>query len=192
MRHFIGINDDLFIRGDIPMTKQEIRILLLAKAKISPQAVIWDIGAGTGSLSVEAALLAPHGTIYALERETEGVELICANAAKFGVKNLHIIHGSAPAALQGLPDADVIFIGGSGGNLPAILEQSYKQLKPGGKLVIAAITLETLQTSLDFCEAQPNLTVEAFSSQITRIKTRAAYHMLQSLNQIFIIVGSKE
>ena len=192
MMHFIGINDDEFIRGEIPMTKHEVRILVLAKAKISPTDVIIDIGAGTGSLSIEAALQAPQGQVYAIERHAEGVELIRANGIKFGTPNLKAISGSAPEALDGLPMSDVIFIGGSGGHLGEILKQCDQLLKAKGRLVITAITIETLYEALHIMQEKPEFTVEAFSAQISRVKHIKTSNMLQALNPIYIITCTKK
>ena len=100
---FPGIEDEQFIRGDVPMTKQEIRILTIAKAHIRPDSVVWDVGAGTGSISIEAALLAKEGHVYAVERNPEGIHLIGENAAKFGVKNLTAVESEAPQGLSELP-----------------------------------------------------------------------------------------
>ena len=191
MTYFLGINDDEFVRGDIPMTKQEVRILVLNKAKIRPTDVIVDIGAGTGSLSIEAALQAPKGKVYAIERHPEGVELIRTNAANFGAENVEIISGSAPAALQGIPMADVIFIGGSGGNLLEILTSSTSLLKANGRMVITAVTIETLYDALHTMQRKPEFTVEAFGMQVTRIKQIKTSNMLQALNPIYIITCTK-
>lgn len=191
MTYFIGINDDEFMRGEIPMTKQEVRILVLAKAKICPTDVVIDIGAGTGSLSIEAALQAPEGKVYAIERHAEGIELIRANGVKFGVTNLEAISGKAPEALKGLPMADVIFIGGSGGHLAEILKRSDALLKPKGRLIITAITVETLYEALHIMQENPEFKVEAFSAQISRIKHIKTSNMLQALNPIYIITCTK-
>jgi precorrin-6Y C5,15-methyltransferase (decarboxylating) CbiT subunit len=191
MSYFPGIKDEDFIRGDIPMTKQEVRILVLTKAKICPTDTIIDIGAGTGSLSIEAALQASSGKVYAIERHPEGTQLIRSNAIHFGADNIEVISGSAPEALQGLPVADVIFIGGSGGHLQEILAQSNSLLKPNGRLVITAITIETLYDALHSMQAKPEFMVEAFGMQVTRIKQVKSSNMLQALNPIYIITCTK-
>ena len=192
MTYFPGIHDDEFIRGAIPMTKQEIRILVLAKAKIRTTDIIVDVGAGTGSLSIEAALQAPQGAVYAIERHAEGIELIGANATKFGTLNLTPILGSAPQALEGLPAADVLFIGGSGGYLSEILHASNILVTAQGRVIITAITIETLYEALHIMQAKPEFDVEAFGAQISRIKHLKTSNMLQALNPIYIIVCTKK
>jgi precorrin-6Y C5,15-methyltransferase (decarboxylating) CbiT subunit len=189
--YFPGIADEQFIRGNIPMTKQEVRILVLAKACIKPNDIIVDIGAGTGSLSIEAALQAKHGRVYAIEREEEGIALIGRNAAQFGVENVEVIQGAAPEAMVELPVADAIFVGGSGGHLREILDQSDALLRLGGRLVITAVTIETLHDALGIMRSKAGFTVEAFGVQVTRIRQVASSNMLQALNPIFIIACTK-
>jgi len=191
MNHFIGIPDEHFIRGNIPMTKQEVRILAVTKARVAQADTIIDIGAGTGSLSIEAALLAKSGQVFAIEKEPEGIELIKANAEKFNVNNIKIIQGTAPDALVDLPLCEVIFIGGSGGRLTEIVKCSDKILKPGGRLIITAVTVETLYNALQLVQANPYYTVEAFGVQVTRIRTIASNNMLLALNPIYIIACTK-
>ncbi len=191
-RPVLGIRDEEFLRGDIPMTKQEIRILLLAKAAIQNGDIVIDIGAGTGSISVEAARQSGVGAVYAIEREAEGIELIRRNREKFSVANLREIEGSAPEAMEDLPEADVIFIGGSGGNLPAILKRADELLKPGGRLVLSAVTLETVAMGTAFFREQSSrYQSEAFSVQVTRLKPIKTIHMFQALNPIYIMTGIK-
>lgn len=187
----LGIADKEFVRGDIPMTKQEIRILTLAKAKIDVHDIVIDIGAGTGSLSVEAALLAAQGKVYAIEREPEGCSLIKANSEKFQAGNVEIILGSAPEALAGLPAADVILVGGSGGRLSDILSSADALLKPGGRLIITAVTVETLSASLSLMRARSEYSVEACCVQVTRIQSIGASNMFKALNPIYIIACTK-
>ncbi len=192
MSQGLGIPDDQFIRGNIPMTKQEIRILVLAKANIGAGDTVIDVGAGTGSLSVEAALLAKQGRVIAIEREAEGVELIKANAAKFAVANLAAVAGAAPAAMAGLPAADVILIGGSGGKLAEILTAANQLLKAGGRLIVTAVTVETLSTALGSLKQMTQFSVEACCVQVTRIQPAGNSHMFRALNPIYIIACTKE
>lgn len=190
-RYFPGIADEAFIRGDVPMTKQEVRIVALAKAKIANGDTVIDIGAGTGSLSVEAAFQAKEGRVFAIERDRNGVDLIGQNARRFERENITVIQGNAPEAMVGLPPADVIFVGGSGGKLPAILQRSDCQLRPGGRLVIMAVTVETLYGALHFLREKPNYTTEACGVQVTRIRSAGAANMFQTLNPVYIIAGTK-
>ncbi|QDR80356.1 precorrin-6Y C5,15-methyltransferase (decarboxylating) subunit CbiT [Sporomusa termitida] len=191
MNHKLGIPDSEFIRGGIPMTKQEIRILTLAKAGIGAADTVIDIGAGTGSLSVEAALLASRGRVIAIEREPEGVDLIKVNAAKFQAANVEVILGAAPEALAGLPAADVILIGGSGGRLPEILSGADRLLKPGGRIIITAVTVETLAAALGSMRQRTEYNVEACCIQVTRLQQAGASNMFKALNPIYIIACGK-
>jgi len=192
MKHTVpGIPDEQFIRGDIPMTKQEIRILALVKARLAADSTVVDIGAGTGTIAVEAALLAPRGRVFAVEKETEGVGLIRANAAKFGAANLEIVAGEAPDALAGLPAADAIFIGGSGGRLAAILAAADRLLKPGGRLVATAVTVETLHAVLAAVEEWPGYSTEAAGVQVTRLRRACARHLFAALNPVYVIACTK-
>lgn len=111
-----GIEDNIFVRGNVPMTKQEIRILSLAKLGLAENSVVYDIGAGTGSVAVEAALHCAKGRVYAIERNREGIQLIQENKRRFGAENLTAVEGAAPDCLTGLPKPTHVFIGGSGGS----------------------------------------------------------------------------
>lgn len=188
----LGINDEDFIRGKIPMTKQEIRILTLVKAKIEEGSTVLDIGAGTGSLSIEAALLAKTGHVYAVERKKEGIDLICRNAEKFAVANLTAIEGEAPMALTNIPPCDVILIGGSGKHLLEILEVSATLLKSGGRIILNCITLQTLYEAISYMrEHKETYRYEAIQVQVNRLNPIGAYDMAEALNPIHIISCEK-
>lgn len=189
----LGLRDDAFIRGKVPMTKQEIRILTLVKAQIGTADVIYDIGAGTGSLSIEAARLAPMGHVYALERKSEAVQLIEANRAHFGLENLSVIEAEAPDGLEALPLADVILIGGSGGHLTAILDCVAAKLRRGGRLVFNCITVQTLAAALSYLHAHEELyRYEAIQVQVSRLRRVGPYDMAEAQNPIYIITCTKE
>lgn len=191
MNHFIGIPDDQFIRGKVPMTKQEIRILTLAKAKISEYDIVLDIGAGTGSISIESALLANKGQVYALEKNKEAISLIQQNSAKFNVHNLQIVAGEAPSTMKNLPQSDVAFIGGSGANIISILLSVDKLLKVNGRLVINTVTLENLYEALEFIKEHSNYQSETIQVQVSRLNKIGNYNMSQALNPISIICCTK-
>ena len=186
-----AIADEQFQRGDVPMTKQEIRVFLMAHAMVQPDDVVWDIGAGTGSLSVEAALRATGGSVFAMDGNAEACELVRSNALNFGLDNIKVIAAKAPAALTGLPDPDVVFVGGSGGNLAQILEASAKRLKPGGRLIITAVLVETLHDTLQFTSQLADFAVEACGLQITRVEPVGRRHMLRALNSVYAVICRK-
>lgn len=189
----LGIADDEFIRGKVPMTKQEIRILTLAKAQIAPDAVVYDIGAGTGSLSIEAARQAPEGKVYAIERKDEALALLRQNIEHFGVKNVMPIQAEAPQGLETLPEADVVLIGGSGGQLIAILEALTPKLKKGGRIVVNAIALQTVMRVVSYMRQFPDrYSYEAIQVQINRWQQVGSYDMAKAGNPIFIVTCTKK
>ncbi|WP_026760328.1 precorrin-6Y C5,15-methyltransferase (decarboxylating) subunit CbiT [Selenomonas ruminantium] len=190
---FLGIADEEFIRQDVPMTKQEIRILSLVKAQIAPDAVVYDIGAGTGSISIEAARLAPQGQVYAIERSSEGIGLIRANVANFAVKNVTVIQAEAPEGLADLPEADAILIGGSGGNLQEILTEVTPKLKASGRLVLNCITVQTLMQCIEFMREHSDTYIyEAIQVQVTRLQQVGTYDMAKANNPIYIVTCWKK
>lgn len=185
VRRTPGLPDEAFIRGKTPMTKQEVRAAVLAKLAVQPNDTLWDVGAGTGSVSVELALAAPHGRVYAVECDAEACSLIRQNRAKFAVQNLYVYEGLAPEALADWPAPDAVFIGGSKGNLRAIVDVALAA-NPEVRLCISAIALETLQ------EAVAALTAHGLTAQVTQIavsRTRAAgnLHLLMANNPVFLI-----
>ncbi len=190
MRHFFGIEDDEFIRGDVPMTKREIRMAVLNEARVTETSKVLDVGAGTGSISIEAALGAPEGHVYAIERFAKGIELIKANAEKFGVSNLTIIEAKAPEGMADLPPLDAVIIGGSAGGMGAILDETERLLKPGGRLVVTAVTVETDYTILKELKGRP-FTYEGYQLQVNRFRKAGPYHLLNPLSPIFIVTAVK-
>lgn len=189
----LGIKDEEFVRGKVPMTKEEIRILTIAKAQIAHNAVICDVGAGTGSLSIEAARLAPAGHVYAIEKNPEGIGLIAENAKRFGVENITVIEGAAPDALAGLPELDVALIGGSGRKLSDILDIIGERLRPNGRIVANAITMQTVSACLDYFHTHADrYTYEAIQVQISRLERVGPYDMAKALNPIYIITAQRK
>ena len=185
------LDDDEFIRGNVPMTKKEIRILTLAEAQIDSESVVVDVGAGSGSITIEAALIAKHGKVFAVERKPEAVELIRRNVEKFSVDNVKIICAEAPEGLEALPTLDVAIIGGSGGKLEKILDVLSTKLKCGGRIVINAITIQTSAGALEYFKNH-GWKYEAFQVQVTRLKKIKAYDMCQALNPVWIISATKD
>lgn len=188
----IGIPDAEFIRGKVPMTKQEIRILTIAKAGIRPGDIVLDVGAGTGSLSCEAAMQAGNdGMVYAIERNPEGIGLIAANAEKFGLDNVHIIHAEAPAGMDELPRLDAVLIGGSGKRLEPILDRAGELLKTGGRIILNCITVQTLMQCLNYMRASELYKYETVQVQVNRWEQVGSYDMAKAANPIFIVACEK-
>lgn len=186
-----AIPDEQFQRGDVPMTKQEIRVFVMAHAMIRPTDIVWDVGAGTGSLTVESALRATQGHVYAMDDEMEACELVRLNADRFNVSNVTVIHDKAPQAMLGLPEPDVIFVGGSGGNLAQILSESVRRLRDGGRMIITAVLVETLCETLHFAAKLEGFQVESCGLQITRIQPVAKRHMFRALNAVYVVICRK-
>ena len=188
----IGIPDAEFIRGKVPMTKQEIRILTIAKAGIKQGDIVLDVGAGTGSLSCEAAMQAGNdGMVYAIERNPEGIGLIAANAEKFGLGNVHIIHAEAPAGMDELPRLDAVLIGGSGKRLEPILDRAGELLKTGGRIILNCITVQTLMQCLNYMRASELYKYETVQVQVNRWEQVGSYDMAKAANPIFIVACEK-
>lgn len=185
-RRGYGFPDDMFVRGKVPMTKQEIRSVSLSSLSLTKEAIVYDVGAGTGSVAIEAALLAEEGMVYAIERNPEGCRLIEENRRKFAVSNLKIVEGSAPEALQDLPAPSHVFIGGTGGNLGAILDYVWRK-NPFARIVVNAITVETLADVSVYGKAHPEIAAEFAQIQSARTKKAGSYHLLMGMNPVFVI-----
>ena len=185
-----GLPDEAFIRGEVPMTKQEIRAAALAKLGVQAEETLWDVGAGTGSVSVELALAAPRGRVYAVECEPDACELIRKNREKFSVHNLILVEGRAPQALEALPAPDAVFIGGTKGGMAAVVDNVLAK-NPNARICISAIALETLSAAI------AALTAHGLSAEVTQIAvshTRPAgrLHLLTANNPIFLITGERK
>jgi precorrin-6Y C5,15-methyltransferase (decarboxylating) len=172
------------------ITKREVRLLSLAQLHLRPSSVVWDIGAGSGSVSIEAALLAPRGRVYAIEVDPEGVEICRENLRTHAVDNVHVIEGRAPEALSELETPDAVFVGGSKGSMDAIIEVAFERLEPGGRLVVNAVTLEnaaeTYQT-MRRLGGVPEVTLV----QIARAEPLARYLRYEALNPIQVFALEK-
>ncbi len=186
-----GIPDDLFIRGEVPMTKAEIRALTLARLRLKPDQHVVDVGAGTGSIAVECALLLNEGRVTAVEKNPGAVELIRENARAFRVNNLDTVCGRAPEALAGLAPAQRVVVGGTGGAMVEILKACQELLVPGGILVYNCILLESLSGCLETLRALDYAKVDVISAAISRGHLLAGQTMLKPLNPIFILSAEK-
>ena len=182
-----GLPDEAFERGDVPMTKQEVRAAVLAKLAVRPEDILWDVGAGTGSVSVELALAAPRGRVYAVECRPEGCALIKANREKFRTRNLVLVEGLAPAALSDLPAPDAVFIGGSKGSLAAIVDTALDK-NPDARICVSAIALESLSAAVAALTAKGR-TVQVSQIAVSRAKAVGGLHLMMAQNPIYLITG---
>lgn len=179
------LRDAEFIRGNVPMTKEAVRMLSVCKLGIKEHDVVYDIGAGTGSVSVQAAVLSPTVRVYSIECCDEAIALIKENARKAGAKNIEVIQAMAPDGLEGLPKADVCFIGGSKGKLEVILNR-LQEINPSMHVVINAVSLESICEMNGLLEKLKvdNLSIEQIA--VTDIRELGRYHMLNANNPVFI------
>lgn len=182
-----GLEDSAFIRGKTPMTKQEIRVLSLSKLKLSADSILYDIGAGTGSVAIEAALQCEMGCVYAIEKNPEGIALIEENKLRFGTENLVIVEGEAPEALEDLPVPTHVFIGGSSGKMIEII-QKVREKNRNVRFVITVITLETLASFEQMKERFPEYAdMEVVQINAARSRALGRYHLMSAENPVFII-----
>lgn len=185
-----GFPDDAFIRGEVPMTKQEVRAAALAKLAVRPTDTLWDVGAGTGSVSVELALAAPRGHVYAVECAPDACALIRQNREKFHAYNLSLIEGTAPQVLADLPAPDAVFIGGTKGSMAEVVDAALAK-NPNARLCISAIALETLSAAIAALAAHRQ-TAEVTQLAISRTRPAGKLHLLMANNPIFLITGERK
>lgn len=190
----LGLPDDAFeqrrpLRGQI--TKREVRAVSLYSLGLKPDSVVWDIGAGTGSVSIEASLIAHRGQVYAIERDENSLDLLRNNVTNLSGDNVEIVTGEAPAALDGLPDPDSVFIGGSGGNLSTILDAVAGRLRNRGRVVVNLAALERTQ------EVYHRLKDEGMAVELTTISASRGREMpdgtvrLEAMNPVFIVSAQR-
>ena len=180
------VDDDEFSRGKAPMTKSEIRSLSVAKLQLPKDAVVYDVGAGTGSVTIELALAAVDGCVYAIERNQEACDLIEENKRKFGTPNIQVIHGLAPEAMEELPVPTHAFIGGSAGNLKEIITCLLGK-NPKIRLVINTVTLETMAEVSECLKELDLIEEETICVNVSRAKKLGAYHLMMGQNPIYIV-----
>lgn len=187
-----GISDELFERlAGIPLTKREVRLMLIAQLRLKPDTVLWDIGAGTGTIPVEAGLLCPQGRIIAVERDEDVATLIRRNCDRFEVHNVEVIEGSAPECLSQLPKPPHRVCIEGGRPIKTILHQVWHYLLPQGRVVATATNLENLYAiSQAFAELQAR-NIEVVQSAVNRLETRGFSQIFAAVNPIFILSGEK-
>lgn len=185
-----GIPDHLFSQRKPEkglITKAEVRILSLARLALSESAIVWDIGAGSGSVAIEAALLAPQGRVFAIEKNAADAAIIRQNIEKFQLDNVTVIEGRAPEALSRIgDDPEAVFIGGSGGEMAEVIHTSLARLCEGGRLVVNAITIDNLSAATQACK-ESEYPFEVTLLQVARSKPILDLIRFDALNPIFIV-----
>ena len=181
-----GLPDAAFLRGDVPMTKEEVRALALSRLRLEENHIVWDVGAGTGSVSVECALACPRGRVFAVEKKPEALALIGGNKARFGVDNLEVVAGTAPEALEGLPAPDRVFLGGTSGNMEEILDAVFRK-NPAARVVCTAVTLETVgEAARRFAKLEGADMVQV---SVTRTRPAGPYHLMDAQDPVWRFSG---
>ena len=181
-----GLPDGAFLRGDVPMTKEEVRALALSKLRLEEHHVVWDVGAGTGSVSVECALSCPAGRVYAVEKKDAALALLAENKARFHAVNLEIVAGTVPEALENLPAPDRVFLGGTSGSLEEILRVVFHK-NPAARVVCTAVTLETVGEAAK-CFARLG-SPDMVQIAVTRTRPAGRYHLMDAQNPVWIFSG---
>lgn len=186
-----GLHDDLFMRSKVPMTKQEVRAVSISKLMPKATDNIYDIGAGTGSCSIELALQAQAGHVWAFERNPVAVELLGKNKELFNVDNLDIVAGEASEQIQEMPAPDCVFIGGSGGNLCKMLDTIYAK-NPECRIVVNAITVETLIEVVEYYKTRTEYDLEIVNVFAARGKKLGAYNLMMAQNPVYVMTALKK
>jgi len=187
-----GIPDNLFERlPGIPLSKREVRLLLLGALRLQSTSVLWDIGAGTGTIPVETGLLCPHGKVIAVEKDEEVANLIRRNCYRFGVQNVAVIEGSAPECLKNLPQLpDRVCLEG-GYPVKDILKEVWRYLQPSGRVVATASNLKSLYAISEGLAELQARNIDVVQSAINRLETRGANQTFAAVSPIFILSGEK-
>lgn len=186
-----GLADELFTRSKVPMTKQEVRSVSMSKLMPKATDKIYDIGAGTGSCSVELALLANKGQVWAFERNPEAVALIHKNKDLFGIENLEIIAGEALENIKDMPAPDCVFVGGSGGDLCEMLDIIYAK-NTDCRVVINAITIETLAEVADYYKKHQDYSLEIVNVCVARSRKLGSYNLMMAQNPVYVMTALKK
>jgi len=188
-----GIPDEDFERTDeVPITKEEVRVVQIAKGRLRPGYMVYDIGCGSGSISVEAALqVESSGIVYSIDVDPKAIELTKKNLEKFGVSNVTVILGDAKEKIAELPQADTIFVGGTGGDTRDIVEICQDKLKSGGRIVIGVILIETLFSVLKVLEKLKFESVDITQVTISKSRKTSTGTMMLARNPVTIVSATK-
>lgn len=186
-----GIPDSYFIRGKAPMTKEEVRAVAMGKLRLQEDHILVDVGAGTGSVSIEAALKLPKGRVYAIEYKEEALSLMEANIKAFDLDNIEILRGRGKVELNRIEAFDRIFIGGSGGELSWMMDYALQNLTQEGRIVITAVTLETLTEALHGLKDKGFKEVEMVSIGVSKGRSTGNYTLMEAQNTIYVLSATK-
>lgn len=179
------MRDEAFIRGEVPMTKSEVRAISISKLDLEQDSVLYDIGAGTGSVSIEASKYLTAGRVYAVEKKAEALQLIRANKEKFGAGCVEIVEGAAPGVLTSLEAPSHVFIGGTSGSMDNVLSLILKK-NARARIVINVIALESLTEVISWLNAH-SVTAEVIQVQIARGRKAGNYHLMMGQNPVYVI-----
>jgi len=188
-----GIPDELFERiEEVPITKEEVRVIQISKARLSPGQIVYDIGCGSGSVSIEAALqVKPTGKVFSIDFDPKAIELTKKNLEKFQISNITVIFGNATEKISELPIADAIFIGGTGGDTKDILKLCEGKLKSGGRIVIGTILLETLVAVLATIEKLKFSSIDVTQITVSKSRKTSTGTMMLARNPVTVISATK-
>lgn len=188
-----GIPDKEFERTDeVPITKEEVRTLQISKARLRTGSLVYDVGCGSGSISVEAALqIESEGKVFAIDKDPKAIELTNKNLEKFGINNVSVILGNAKEKISELPQVDAIFIGGTGGDTKDIVELCQDKLKSGGRIVIGIILIETLYSVLNVIEKMKFSDVDITQVTISKSRKTSTGTMMLARNPVTVISATK-
>lgn len=188
-----GIPDELFERlEDVPITKEEVRVIQISKARLTAGQTVYDIGSGSGSISVEAALqITSSGKVHSIDFDLKAIELTKKNIAKFSISNVNVILGDAKEKIGDLPEADAIFIGGTGGDTKEIVVLCEKKLKTGGRIVIGTILIETLFAVLDIIGKLKFKEVDVTQITVSKSRKTPTGTMMLARNPVTIVSATK-
>lgn len=182
------LGDEAFVRGEVPMTKEEVRALAVCKLRVLSAHVVWDVGAGTGSVSVELARAARAGVVCAVERDAVACALVQENARRLGVGNVRVVEGVAPEALAGLPVPDRVFVGGSCGRLGDIL-RAVVETNPCVRVCVSAIVIETLAEALRVMDELGMVHVDVTQVSIAKGRLVGGRHMMRGANPVYLVTA---
>ena len=188
-----GIPDEYFERVEkVPITKEEVRVIQISKARLKPGQIVYDIGCGSGSISVEAALqIESSGKVLAVDYDENAIELTKTNVKKFGLSNVSTIYGNAKEKILELEEADTIFIGGTGGDTEEIVELSENKLKSGGRIVIGIILIETFYSVLQILDKLQFESIDVTQVTISKSRKTSTGTMMLARNPVTVISATK-